>query len=547
MEMNCNQGVLHQIEAEIGQTILPGTEIMADVGSHHFVKASSKSDRVLVPQPSKDPHDPLNWSRFWKMSTMTIVTLTTFSQGFGPLALAPMFPEMEKTFNRSLSDVVQFTGVCILVLGFSNFIWIPLSTLFGRRPVLILSALICLASNVWRALAPSYASYMGACVMNGIGVGPAETTQPQIIADIMFLDDRGAYNTLYFLFYFGSLTVGPIIAGPMAEHIGWRSFFWLNVGLLGLSLIFLIFLFPETKWHRIHPNELADTQQSTPRTADDSDPGKPVGVTHKEKAEFESSEYQVPYLHKGFASKRQFKLWQVDGTTIKDVFISFWLPWKLLAFPIVELSAFVVSWLASCFLTLNLTQSQAFAEPPYNFNSQTIGFFNFAILIGSFIGLATNGPLSDWLSMRATRKNGGIREPEMRLPTMIIYVVIMIIGNFIVAFGYEYKWDWRIIVIVGYTAAGIQVAALPAIVSTYAVDSYKPVAGSVMVAVTVNKNLWGYGFSKFITVWCTESGFVKPIMLNMALCTLWCLFAIPCYFYGKKLRGLTAKSWVHKV
>lgn len=32
---------------------------MADVGSHRFVKSSAKSDRVLVPQPSQDPHDPL--------------------------------------------------------------------------------------------------------------------------------------------------------------------------------------------------------------------------------------------------------------------------------------------------------------------------------------------------------------------------------------------------------------------------------------------------------------------------------------------------------
>ncbi|KAJ5261067.1 hypothetical protein N7478_011662 [Penicillium angulare] len=162
MELNCNEGVLHQlvigffysdalfvtnshrIEEELGTTIVPGTEIMADVGTHHFMKSSSKSDRVLVPQPSQDPHDPLvtstsvpsiyvfiadpksgakNWSRYWKMSSMVIVTLTTFSQGFGPLALAPMFPEMMETFNSSLSDVVQFTGVCILVLGFSNFFW----------------------------------------------------------------------------------------------------------------------------------------------------------------------------------------------------------------------------------------------------------------------------------------------------------------------------------------------------------------------------------------------------------------------------------------
>lgn len=32
---------------------------MADVGTHHFIHSSAKSDRVLVPQPSQDKHDPL--------------------------------------------------------------------------------------------------------------------------------------------------------------------------------------------------------------------------------------------------------------------------------------------------------------------------------------------------------------------------------------------------------------------------------------------------------------------------------------------------------
>jgi hypothetical protein len=50
---------LDRLEEELGTTIYPGTEIMADVGTHHFVKSSAKSDRVLVPQPSQDPHDPL--------------------------------------------------------------------------------------------------------------------------------------------------------------------------------------------------------------------------------------------------------------------------------------------------------------------------------------------------------------------------------------------------------------------------------------------------------------------------------------------------------
>lgn len=54
---------------------------------------------------------------------MTCATAATFCQGFGPLALGPQFPFYIKSFHSDLTAVVQFTGVAILVLGFSNFIW----------------------------------------------------------------------------------------------------------------------------------------------------------------------------------------------------------------------------------------------------------------------------------------------------------------------------------------------------------------------------------------------------------------------------------------
>ncbi len=68
---------------------------------------------------------------------------------------------------------------------------------------------------------------MGASVLNGLAAGPAEvrlpfelmvdattnrnvqTIQPNVIADVMFLHERGTYQTLYFAFYFGSLMVCP--------------------------------------------------------------------------------------------------------------------------------------------------------------------------------------------------------------------------------------------------------------------------------------------------------------------------------------------------
>ncbi|KAL4923699.1 putative MFS transporter [Aspergillus undulatus] len=493
---------------------------------------------LLLAGPSNDPHDPLNWTRLRKLTVVATVTAVTFSQGLGPLALAPMFPHIMETFHSDLASVVKFTGVCILVLGFSNFFWIPIQATYGRRPVLIFSTLVCVVSNIWRATAKSYGSYMGACVLNGFGAGPAETSQPEIIADILFLHERGAYNTLYFTAYFGSLMVGPIISGPMAEHVGWRSFFWFNTALLALVLVLAILCFPETKWNR---TQRAERIQSRCIADPAPDPEKPIDSTMHENVS-NSTNAEVSHVGKGNPSKQQFTLWKIPPNSLKTLFITFWIPWKLHIFPIVQLAAFVVSWSGSVFLTINLTQSQAFAAPPYNFSSQTIGFFNFATLVSAIIGLLTNGPLSDWISMRATVKDGGIREPEMRLPAVIPYLAICILGNLVVAYGYEYKWDWRAIVIIG-----IQVAALPAIISTYAVDSYKPVAGSIFVTITVNKNLWGYGLSEFITHWIETDGFVKPIMLNMCLTVLWCLCAVPFYFYGKRLRGWTATSSVHDI
>ena len=49
--------------------------------------------------------------------------MVTFAQGLGPLAIAPIFPQLVEGFHSDLAGVVHFTGVTILVLGFSNFLW----------------------------------------------------------------------------------------------------------------------------------------------------------------------------------------------------------------------------------------------------------------------------------------------------------------------------------------------------------------------------------------------------------------------------------------
>lgn len=237
----------------------------------------------------------------------------------------------------------------------------------------------------------------------------------------------------------------------MAEYSGWRNFWWLNVALHGATFLMLLVGFPETKWHRPHPDELkvagdlsAPSSEEKVGPAVVCDPEKLNRIREAPDHSHTATTQRDPFLGRGKPSKQQFRLFQPNKHPFKSIVIDLRTPWKLFAFPIVEFASFVVSWSASSFLTLNLTQSQAFAAPPYNFSSKTIGFLNFATLVGAMIGLLTAGPLSDWVSMRATRRNKGIREPEMRLPSMIPYVLIMMLGNFIVAFGYQYAWNWKV-------------------------------------------------------------------------------------------------------
>lgn len=218
----------------------------------------------------------------------------------------------------------------------------------------------------------------------------------------------------------------------MSLHLGWRNFWWFNTGLIGLSLIMVVFMFPETKWHRSHPDDLSQITQtsSQEKVLDHGTTGAhnentiskdQSGTIMHVLSNDNHSEPRDPWLGKGSPNRKQWGVYTPCANPLKSIFMDLWIPWKLFMFPIVEFSSFVVSWSCSSFLTINLTESQNFAAPPYNYSPEVIGFMNFAILVGAMIGLATAGPLSDWVSARATRKNRGIREPEMRLPAMSEY------------------------------------------------------------------------------------------------------------------------------
>jgi MFS family permease len=115
--------------------------------------------------------------------------------------------------------------------------------------------------------------------LNSIGAGPARSIQPTVTAEIFFLRGRGKWKTVCWVVYRGLLIVAPIISSAMAAHVGWRNFWWLNVALTGLSLLVIAFMFPETKWHRLYPDETYQPSLASSTKQDASSPEEaPIGA-----------------------------------------------------------------------------------------------------------------------------------------------------------------------------------------------------------------------------------------------------------------------------
>lgn len=138
---------------------------------------------------------------------------------------------------------------------------------------------------------------------------------------------------------------------------------------------------------------------------------------------------QNDYLGKGRPSRAQFGLLQpIDGAALKGIMRHFFLPVHILFFPIVFWASMSMGSAANALLGINLLQSPALSAPPYNFNPAQVGYANFALVVGGVIGLITAGPWSDWVSARATTRNNGVREPEMRLVSLIPFIMAAFIG-----------------------------------------------------------------------------------------------------------------------
>lgn len=78
----------------------------------------------------------------------------------------------------------------------------------------------------------------------------------------------------------------------------------------------------------------------------------------------------------------------------------------------------------------------------YDFQPYQVGLCFVAAVVGSLLGIPAGGHLGDAVADALTRRNGGVRDPEMRLPGMMLCLITTPLALVLFGVGIENKLHW---------------------------------------------------------------------------------------------------------
>lgn len=204
---------------------LPGSleEVTVTTENHTSLKHDPTGKIVLVPQPSNDPNDPLNWPAWRKhMFTVSIGIGCGVVGAIGPL-LGPAMVPLAEEFGVPLQRfTLGFTGSLLISLAFGNLFCNSLAMVVGKRPVYLITAVGLLVTTIWSAVAKDFISLAVSRGIQGFCMSPMEALVPASISDVWFVHQRGLQNAIFNLGVLGGIN----LASPIGMFKGFSIMFY---------------------------------------------------------------------------------------------------------------------------------------------------------------------------------------------------------------------------------------------------------------------------------------------------------------------------------
>lgn len=368
--------------------------------------------------------------------------------------------QLSATFGKTLQELTYANGAALINQGVWNCVWMPFAVKYGRRPVYLASTFLMCIACIWLAVASNenYTVFIVGRAFLGVFEAPIESIVPSTVTDMFFLHNRGELVAIYGLAVLGGNELGPMFSGFIVQALGMDWAFWIVAMFIGANLVCMFFFMPETKFTGQRPDVFQDS-----RTIDGKSDGKNEQMFVEEAPNTIPPKTWVEELKFWSRGDPEINLWHI-----------FLRPFVLLAYPTVVWSCFIYGLALSWNVILGALVAQLFAPAPYGFNSNAQGLFFLSPFVGSLFGVYFSGPVSDWVANFLTKRNRGIREPEMRLPICFVAAFFTFFGALWFGLSYEHQMHWAMPVVgAGILSVGGQMGATLGM--NYALDCHQEV------------------------------------------------------------------------
>ncbi|KAJ5712151.1 hypothetical protein N7488_006307 [Penicillium malachiteum] len=396
---------------------------------------------------SQDPRDPKNWSLRKKNAQILMVAFHSMISTFMAAGIIPAYDTLAEKYNITVPDASYLTSFQILLLGLSPLIWNPITAVYGRYNVSLLSVFGSMICNIGGARCTTYGAQMATRVLTAFLISPPIGIGSGVITELCEPEERGKKLGWWMLLTTIGTPAGPFLMGFVTQHIGVQWIFWIFAIINFVQLLFYLAFGDETVYH---------------------------------------PDFQVEKT--SFFTKMKPR--RLTKRTLS--WYDFVIPLTLAKSPRVLVTACAHA-ITFCYgnIALIVEMPIAFGEK-FNFNAQKIGLQFIAIIIGCVLGEQISGPGSDWF-LKRIRKSKGASHPSDRL--WLAYIAFSTIIAGLLTWGFQLKkagTTWNVTPCVGAAIASFGNQMQTTILTTFVVESEKERASEVGVFVNVCRQIYGF-------------------------------------------------------
>lgn len=218
------------------------------------------------PQDSEDDRIPTKFlygvsdSQFW--FCFVGIALVCFVACFDSTLMASSHPVITSYFEASNYASWLSTSFLLTSTAFQPMFG-RISDTFGRKIPFLFSLSSFLLGTIWCALAQSILQFILARAVCGLGAAGALSMGTIIIADLVPLEARGGYLSFLGLASGVGSSLGAAMGGFLAESLGWRWEFGIQVPAIALCVAVAFFSTPPELGPMLYKAQVSQTFTST--------------------------------------------------------------------------------------------------------------------------------------------------------------------------------------------------------------------------------------------------------------------------------------------